>query len=304
MHAAVVVSMVWLAATAPGAVSQGILPTTPRDEILPAADAWLMWSQNSAAHPRLYSEYVEDNGGSSGTPGPRIRVNAAGTQGFPGSVLGPGLRRLIYQQVRGRQSDLKVFDTVTHARTNPPVGVNTPAWEYRPSASGAWILFGRLKTATHRRKIILFDRFSQQVIVLADRPAGPPEQSWATPGQVNGQFAVWSQCTATACNVWEYDIAHATTTRLPNATPGHYNYAPSVDATGTVYFAHGGRTCGGARLEKQPLGGPASVILALRTRDVTSSSYATHFGNASPSLLFARHNCQKHSNDISAIPSP
>ena len=79
MHAAVVVSMVWLAATAPGAVSQGILPTTPRDEILPAADAWLMWSQNSAAHPHRYTEYAESNPASSGGPCCRMRVNAVGT---------------------------------------------------------------------------------------------------------------------------------------------------------------------------------------------------------------------------------
>jgi hypothetical protein len=148
-------------------------------------------------------------------------------------------------------------------RWNPPAGVNTPAWEYRPTASGAWILFGRLRTATHRRQIILFDRFSQQVIVLADRPAGPGNPS-ATPGEVNGDFAVWSQCTATACNVWEYDITTAMKTRLPNATPGHYNYAASVDTAGTVYFAHGGRTCGGARIEKQPLNGAAATIWPLR----------------------------------------
>jgi hypothetical protein len=181
--------------------------------------------------------------------------------------------------------------------------VNTPAWEYRPSVSGAWILFGRLKTSTHRRKIILFDLFSQKVILLADRPAGPPTHPSATPGQVNGNFAVWSQCTATACNVWGYDIATATKTRLPNAMPGHYNYAPSVDTAGTVYFAHGGRTCGGAKIEKLPLGGAASIIWALRTRDVTSSSFATHFGSIS-ALVFARYNCKTGSNDVYYIESP
>jgi hypothetical protein len=229
-------------------------------------------------------------------------VNAVGTQGFSGGIDATS-GRLIYQQVKGHQSDLKFF--TGGVRRNPPVGVNTPAWEYRPSISGAWILFGRLKASTHRRKIILFDLFSQQLIVLADRPAGPRNSPSATPGQVNGNFAVWSQCTATACNVWEYDIATATKTRLPNATPGHYNYAPSVDTTGTVYFAHGGRTCGGARIEKHPLGGAASTIWPLRARrDVTSSSFATHFGFNPPSLLFARYNCMTGSNDIYEIQNP
>ncbi|HXD68383.1 MAG TPA: hypothetical protein VN615_00875, partial [Gaiellales bacterium] len=47
-----------------------------------------------------------------------------------------------------------------------------------------------MRTATHRRQIILFDRFSQQLIVLADRPAGPPGNPSATPGEVNGDVAV------------------------------------------------------------------------------------------------------------------
>jgi hypothetical protein len=230
-------------------------------------------------------------------------VNVIGTQGFSGSPSGPtSSGELIYQQVKGRRSDLKFFNN--GVRTNPPAGVNTPAWEYRPSASGAWVLFGRLKASTHRRKIVLFGRYSQGVIVLADRPAGPPGNPSATPGEVNGDFAVWTQCTATACNVWEYDIATATKTRLPNATPGHYNYAPSVDATGAVYFAHGGRTCGGARLEKQPPGGAASIVWSLRPRrDVTSSYYATHVGS-DPFLFYASYGCKTGSNDVYRIASP
>jgi len=303
MLAAVVVCMVSVGSTASGTVIPIGVKTTPQDEILPAGNTHIfLWSQNSAAHPHLYTEYVQ-RGASSLGPGPRIRVNAIGTQGFSGSPSGPtSSPELIYQQVKGRQSDLKFFEN--GVRWNPPAGVNTPAWEYRPTASGAWILFGRLRTATHRRQIILFDRFSQQVIVLADRPAGPPGNPSATPGEVNGDFAVWSQCTATACNVWEYDIATAMKTRLPNATPGHYNYAASVDTAGTVYFAHGGRTCGGARIEKQPLNGAAATIWPLRPRrDVTSSYYATHVGS-SPFLFYARYGCKTGSNDLYRISDP
>jgi hypothetical protein len=297
-------AMAWVSSTAAGAVFVSGLLTTPRDEIQPAASRDFIWSQNSAAHPHRYTEYFETSPAGSSGPGPRMRVNAPGTQGFSGAVNPTAFGEVIYQQVKGRQSDLKFFSPGV-VRKNPPAGVNTPAWEYRPSASGAWILFGRLRTATHRRTILLFDLSTRQVIVLADRPAGPPGKPSATPGQVNGDFAVWTQCTATACNVWEYDIATATKTRLPNTTPGHYNYAPSVDATGTAYYAHGGRTCGGARIEKQPLGGAASIIWSLRPhRDVTSSAYALHFGNASPSLLYGRYDCKTGSGDVYIIPSP
>jgi hypothetical protein len=300
--AAVVVCVVWMGSTASGAVSPFGLLTTPRDEFQPAGYSGLfVWSQNSAAHPHRYAEYAETPF-SSGGPGPRIRLNAVGTEGLSGSYS-PALRTYVYQQVEGRQSDVKFFDG--RVRRNPPTGVNTPAWEYRPSVSGAWILFGRLKASTHRRRIILFDLFSQRLIVLADRPAGPPGNPSATPGQVNGNYAVWSQCTATACNVWEYDIATATRTRLPNATPGHYNYAPSVDTAGTVYFAHGGRTCGGARIERHPLGGAASIVWSLRPhRDITSSFFANHFDFTPPSLLYARYDCTTGSNDVYFIQNP
>ena len=162
-------------------------------------------------------------------------------------------------------------------RSNPTIGVNTRAWEYRPTISGPWIFFGRWQRALHRRNIILFDLFSQRVVVLADRPEGPANDPSATPGQVNGNFAVWSQCTASACNVWEYDIAAGTSTRLPNATPGHFNYAPSVDTSGTVYYAHSGRSCG-AVIQKRPVGDPTSIVVALHGRDVESSYFGDSMG--------------------------
>jgi len=193
---------------------------------------------------------------------------------------------------------------VTHVRSNPTIGVNTQGWEWHPTISGPWILFGRLRSSTHRRQMILFNLSSQQFILLADRPEGPATNPSMTPGQVNGNFAVWEQCTATACNVWEYDIAAATKTRIPNTTPGHYNYAASVDSVGTVYFAHSGRSCGGAIIEKRPVGGPTSIIVALRGRDVESSYFGDSLGNSPPSLLFAKYNCRTGSDDIYGIPSP
>ena len=69
MLAAVVVCMVWAGSPASGSVSPFGLKTTPRDEILPAGNTNIfLWSQNSAAHPHLYTEYVE-RGASSLGPG-------------------------------------------------------------------------------------------------------------------------------------------------------------------------------------------------------------------------------------------
>jgi hypothetical protein len=284
------VGLVWLASTALGAVVQVPVLTTPRDEIQPAAaDGWLAWSQNSVAHPNLYSEYARPSGGA------RFRVNHVGTQGFGGGIDGT---TLVYQQVSRGQSAIKLFNLATHARSNPPTGVNTPRWEFSPTISGSWILFGRANFAVHRWRVILFNTATHQLIVLADRTG---RNVSAAPGQVNGNFAVWQQCTATACNVWEYDIGAATKTQLPNTTPGHFNYASSVDSTGTAYFAHSGNSCG-ATIEKRPVGGPTSVVVALRGRDVESSYLATITSQSN--LFFAKFNCRTKSDDIYKIIAP
>jgi hypothetical protein len=289
-----VVGLVWLGSTALGAVLQVPVLTTPRDESqVAASNAFLVWSQNGVAHPHLYSVYARHSGGA------RFRVNHIRTQGFMGGMNG---NALVYQQVKGNQSDIKLFNLVTHVRRNPPIGVNTPAWEWHPTTSGGMILFGRFRPSTHRWQIIL-SLSSRQLIVLADRPEGPGNSPSAVPGQVNGNFAVWQQCTATACNVWEYDIDIGRTTRLPNTTPGRFNYAASVDAAGTVYFAHSGRSCGGAIVEKRPVGGPTSIVVALHSdRDISDSYLATIASQSN--LFFAKGNCTTGSSDIYKIVSP
>jgi hypothetical protein len=285
------VGLVVMASTALGAVAQVPVLTSPRNEVQAAAsDAFLAWSQNSVAHPHLFNAWVRPSGG-----GARVRVNHVGTQGFMGGIDGT---TLVYQQIKRNQSDVKLFNLVTHVRSNPPAGVDTAAWEFHPSVSGSWMLFGRYRSSTNRDRAILFNTSTRQLIVLADRPGSGQT---VEPGQVNGNFAVWSQCTATGCNVWEYDIATATKTRLPNAVPGHYNYAPSVDSNGTVYFAHSGKSCG-ARIEKRPVGGPTSTVVALRGRDINQSYLATVASQSN--LFFAKFNCQTSTYDIFKITSP
>jgi hypothetical protein len=284
------VASVWLGSTALGAVAQVPVLTTPRDEIQPAAsDAWLAWAQNSAAHPHLFSAYARHNGGS------RFRVNHAGTQGFAGGIDG---NTLAYQQINRGQSNIKLFSLPTQVRRNPPTGVNTPRWEWSPTISGSWMLFGRINFSVHRWRVILFNTGTHQVVVLADRTG---KQVSAEPGQVNGDYAVWQQCTATACDVWEYNIGSATKAPLPNTPPGHFNYASSVNSTGTVYFAHSGTSCG-AIIDKRPIGGPTSIIVALRGRDVESSSLATIAGQSN--LFFTKFNCLTRTDDVYKITSP
>ena len=60
-------------------------------------------------------------------------MNAAGTEGRPGGISG---KTLVYQQWRGRRSDIALLDLITRKRSKPPKGVNTRQSESRPSLSG------------------------------------------------------------------------------------------------------------------------------------------------------------------------
>ena len=97
---------------------------------------FLAWQQNSRKHPGQYDVLARPI-----TGGDAFKVNAPDTNGANGGIDGD---LLVYQQYERGRSDLKFFDLRTKERTSPPAGVNTRRWEYWPSMSGQWLLFGRL----------------------------------------------------------------------------------------------------------------------------------------------------------------
>ncbi|MGA9160256.1 MAG: hypothetical protein WB297_05255, partial [Actinomycetota bacterium] len=99
-------------------------------------DTYLAWQQNTRQHPSHYDVFARPMAG-----GEKFKVNARQTQGANGGIDGD---TLVYQQFKGKRSDLKFFDLGTRTRTSPPAGVNTDQWEYWPSFSGDWLLFARL----------------------------------------------------------------------------------------------------------------------------------------------------------------
>ena len=166
---------------------------------------------------------------------PRRRSTATGpTRRMEGSTdLGSSIR-----SGTGADSDLYFFNLNTHNRSSPPAGVNTSSWEYWPSESGDWLLFGR-RNAAGTRRIILFNLVTKQSRELDEVGAN----SHVAPGQVNGDYAVWYRCTPTKkCDVFRYQISTQTKLRLPDAD--RYQRAPSVSKDGTVYFERSdGKVC-------------------------------------------------------------
>lgn len=212
---------------------------------------YLAWERNSRAHPRHYDVVVRRLGSH------RVfRVNPRGTEAANGSIDG---RLLAWQQFKGKHSDVKLLDLPTRTHRRLPRAVNSRHWEYWPSLSGRWLLFGR-RRGGGARKIILFDRKTGSSRTLAHTSS---KSSFASPGQVNGNWVVWSKCTpSSTCNVFRYNIARRTRVKLTNR--GHFQRTPSVTAEGTVYLVRSGAGCGhSAKLVRYPLAGRPRVLVRL-----------------------------------------
>ncbi len=248
---------------------------------------FLAWQQNSREHPGQYDVFARPIGGGNG-----FKVNAAGTNGADGGIEGD---LLVYQQFEDERSDLEFFDLATKDRSSPPRGINTRQWEYWPSMSGQWILFGRL-AGDGSREIILYDLSTHHATTLAELSG---KDTFLGPGQVNGNYAVWYRCTPGAkCNVIRYNIADAEKTTIPNS--GRFQYAPSVTPDGTVTFSRSGSGCGKlVRLIRYPLDGPATVLWRLPSGGDVGSTRAYVSPQGDTTLYFDNFGCgQPAASDV------
>ena len=117
-----------------------------------------------------------------------------------------------------------------------------------------------------------------------------------------GNYAVWYRCTP-RCDVFLYDIALGTKTRIPNPQ-GKQQYDPSVTSDGTVYFVRSGRGCGAAvRLVRVPLGGPETVLTSLGTGRDSFHTFALEHSQG-VSLYFESVRCSNRATDVLRIIDP
>ncbi|MFN2490420.1 MAG: hypothetical protein ABR529_11920 [Actinomycetota bacterium] len=274
--AVAIVALVVAGATAgtPDAVLQG-----PAGEFQPARSGhYLAWERNSAASPQHYDVFAKAVGRS------RFKVNGRSTEAASGGIDGD---LLVYQQWKKSGSDLKLFDLRKKRRSDAPRKVNSRHWEYWPSLSGRWLLFGRRK-GDGARRIILFDRRSGKTRTLARTGS---KKSFAAPGQVNGSWVVWWKCTpATACNVWRYNIHSRKRMEVPN--PGRYQRAASVTPQGTVYYVRSGADCGSSvKLMRYAPGAPSKLLVELPAGEDAHDTYAFSPRSKKTKVLYERNTC-------------
>ncbi|HEY2788599.1 MAG TPA: hypothetical protein VGI72_04040 [Gaiellales bacterium] len=226
-------------------------PAPVNEESPSAAPGEFAWVQNSRMHPHLYEVYAQNGGGT------RFRVNPAGTQGG----LGTGIdgHTLVYTQLHGTRSSIRMFNLQTRTGSAPPAGVNTPSVEDEPSLSGNWLLYHRLEDgASPGQQILLTNLTTGATRTLASVPGA---RGFLEAGQVNGNFAVFTQSQdSSRFNVWVYDIAAKTLTVVPNPQDKLHS-APAVNPQGTVYFEESGQGCGShVTVAFYPVGGPVISV--------------------------------------------
>ena len=271
-----------VAGTARAARVQIGVKTTPAVEQVPGVGSgtWFAWAQGVPKHLLIQN----------GVGQPAIRVNPKHTQAWPGSIDG---RTLVYQQTARDDSDIRFWDVMTHARS-APAGVNTPRWEWHPTMSGDWILFGRIRFRPHRSRVLLHNTSTNQTITLAD------VKGRSDPGQVSGDWAVWDQCVHRQCSVYRYDIAGDQTTKAPPTDVGKQQHYPSVTSPGTVYFAHSSTGCGRrVKLVEWVTGQPLHVLIAFHPGvEIPSTTQTIPDQVAGTDVYFDKHTCSVGSDDI------
>jgi hypothetical protein len=282
-----------VASAAPAGAGTRPVLSTRAGEFQPARGAeHLAWERNTARRPHHFDVFVRAR------KGHKVRVNPRGTMAANGGIDG---RTLAYQQWKGGDSDIRFYDLRKRRRRLPPRGVNTRHWEYWPSVSGRWLLFGRRKPGGARR-IVLFDLDTGRSRTLARTGSG---RAFAAPGQVNGRWVVWWKCTpSSGCNVYRYDIRHRRRVMVPN--PGRLHRAASVAAEGTVYFTRSGHRCGApVRLMRYFPGAPPHQVVELPRGRTVSDTYVFS-GRRGPSrVLYERERCGRQaSSDIWSLTEP
>ena len=284
-----------LAPLASAVTPQPVLRSGKAGEFQPApGDGILAWQENTRKRPNRYTVFARPDGGQ------RFKVNAKKTNGANGSIEG---NSLIYQQYKGRKSNLKFFNLTTKKRREPSKGVNTKHWEYWPSISDDHLLFGRLKRNGGRR-IQLFN-LEERKSSLLHRTIS--KKAFLAPGQVNGDYAVWYKCSPKKqCDVFRYHIPSDTREKIANS--GAVQRSPSVSPEGTVYLVRSGKGCGNeAELVRQPpeLEAPPTVLWQLPSGADVSRTHAHVTSDGGRDLYYEHNTCRDPvASDIYKIEEP
>jgi hypothetical protein len=144
--------------------------TTSLDEFLPSAgnngagDSYFAWSQNRQARPGHHDAYLDITSGPTTTT---IKLNAKGTLGWGAGIDGS---RLVFQEVPNdtRNSGLVLYDISSATRLPTTPGLNSRAWQWGPTMSGEWILYGENSQRQDFSRVMLHNTATDEERILAE----------------------------------------------------------------------------------------------------------------------------------------
>jgi hypothetical protein len=151
---------------------------------------------------------------------------------------------------------------------------------------------------------MLYDRSLQTVQKIGSVDWNRANTSGVFDAQVNGGYAVWTRCTGRfSCQIKLRDLTAGTTTTVPTKL-GKVDYASSVGADGTVFFARSGHGCGASvRLRSYTLGGADSLLVAFQNGiDVNSTN--TYSGATADDVYYSKYRCRASTYDLYKVSSP
>ncbi len=248
------------------------------------AGAYIAYSQlGRESSPRLY---VKAAGGS---PVQITKVGLAYDGGFDGT-------KVIYQLARPREgrSTIRMYDVVSHLFSEP-AGVNTGKWQYGPSMSGDWVLFARLGRHRH---LYLHNETTTETRKIASirKPTNRLD-----PGQVNGDWAVWSTFDRSVGygTVWNYQISTGIPGTVGSNGIGKQMYAASVAPNGTVFYVRSRSGCGHhVVLREHVLGGADTALYRVPAGRDIHKTFVVDEGGGQFSVYFDRGTCSGGRSNI------
>ena len=248
---------------------------------------WFTWSTNSPERPRHYDARARLFAGKGS-----FKMNASGTVGYAGDINGE-TTEAVYQQVDGAGSDIYLYDLEARTREPAPGSVNTNLWEWSPSVSDGYILFGRNKfrRPSSPWKIMLYDRVAETAVAL---DSVTYECRCIFLGQVSDAYATWTKCLRD-CHVWYHDIEAGTTHKVPNPLDKQ-QYNPGVSgASGDLFFIRSGNGCGqNVRIVRwNPVAGGDATVVGVLPQGYDVNSNVTVFDDTGghQDVYLARYPC-------------
>jgi hypothetical protein len=270
------------------------------DQVGPAANAtYLGFTANTTGAPDHYDAYSKPLAG--GTP---TKLNTRGSGWFGG--IRPDTNEAIYQQYKTNRgiSDLHVIDLGTGIPTSPGSGVNSVYWEYDPSISQDFLLFGRIKGSVEQ--LILYDRTQGTRRLLDSTPV--PGNTFIRPGTLTGKYATWTKCGKTSCNVFYWDVVAKAQGRVPNPDHHYFYYGSASDTSNKLYFVRSGNGCGvRTKIQSWNIGStdPFKTVVSLPSGyDVTTRTFTFVNAGTHDDVYFDQVRCSgKFYSDIYQAPS-